>query len=156
MQVVGARNPRRKACFRSIEIPHLQRGDRGLQWDLSLGEWVRDLLLYVGIAVGLVAGILALAVYAPNVTHAQFVFVFMTLILETMLVRMYWPFRKSGKVWLVLGILLLIHIGAYVSVLRYIEDVPILSYFLTIPAEVMITAAITKIWLNVLPTKVKF
>jgi hypothetical protein len=116
---------------------------------------MRSLLLYVGIALGVVAGILVLAVYTPNVTHAQFGFVFMTLILETILVRAYWPFRKSGKVWLVLGILLLIHIGAYVAVLRHVEDIPILSYFLTIPAEVMITAAITKIWLNVLPTKVK-
>lgn len=116
---------------------------------------MRSLLLYVGIAVGLVAGILILAVYAPNVTHAQFVFVFMTLILETILVRMYWPFRKSGKVWLVLGILLLIHIGAYVVVLRRVADVPILSYFLTIPAEIMIANLITKTWFNVLPTKVK-
>jgi hypothetical protein len=116
---------------------------------------MRSLLLYVGIAVGVAAGILALAVYAPNVTHAQFVFVFMTLILGAILIRMYWPFRRSGKVWLPLLILYLIHIGLYVVVLRRVEDLPILSYFLTIPVEVMIANVITKLCLNVLPTKVK-
>jgi hypothetical protein len=113
------------------------------------------LLLYVAIALGVVAGALVLAVYDPNVTHAQVVFVFMTLVLETILVRMYWRFRKSGKVWLVLGILLLIHIGAYVVILRHVDDIPILSYFLTIPAEIMIANVITKVCFNVLPTKVK-
>ena len=71
---------------------------------------MRDALLYVGIAVGIVAGILILAVYAPHLTHAQFVFIFMTLFLETILVRMYWRFRRSGRVWLVLAALLVIHV----------------------------------------------
>ncbi len=79
----------------------------------------------------------------------------MTVLLETILIRMYWPFRKSGKVWLLLGILLLIHIGGYAAVLRRVEDVPLFSYFLTIPAEVMIANVITKAWARVLPTKVK-
>ncbi len=116
---------------------------------------MRSLLLYIAIAVGIVAAILGLAVYAPNITHGWFTFGFMTIFLGVILAKMYWPFRKSGKVWLALGTLLLVHIGAYVALLRHFEDLPILSYFVKRPVEVMLANVITKAWLNVLPTKVK-
>jgi hypothetical protein len=127
---------------------------------MPLRTETRDLVVSVLVVSGLVIGGILYAFlvperFWPHLTHGWFVFVCMTALLEFILIKMYWPFRRSGKVWLVLGILLLIHIGAYVEVLRHIEDVPVLSYFLTIPAEVMIAATITKIWLNVLPTKVK-
>jgi len=127
---------------------------------MSLKTETRDLIVSILVVSGLVIGGILYAFlvperFWPRLTHGWFVFIFMTIFLGAILAKMYWPFRKSGKVWLALGILLLVHIGAYVALLRHFEDLPILSYFVTIPVEVMLANVITKAWLNVLPTKVR-
>jgi hypothetical protein len=116
---------------------------------------LRDFVLYVTIAVGVVAAILILAVYDPNITHAWFSFFFMTFILAAVLAKMYWPVRRSAKVWLFLLFFLAIHCGAYAVLLLHVDELPSFWYVLTMPVEVMLVLVGTKICLNVLPPKTR-
>jgi len=116
---------------------------------------MRTFLLYVVIGIAVVAGILALAAYAPNITHAWFSFVGFTSVLAIVLARMYWSARKSAKVWLFLAVFMVIHSGGYVILLRQGADWSGLWYVLTMPIEVMIVIAAIKICLNVMPRKAR-
>ncbi len=120
---------------------------------------MRNLLLYVVIGIAFLAGILALAFFGQDVSFALlrtwYSFVCFSLLLAAVLVKMYWPVRKSAKVWPLLGILFLIHVGVYVVFLRHVQDWSTLWYLLTTPIEVMIIATIVKICLDVLPPRVK-
>lgn len=116
---------------------------------------MRTILLYIAIGVGFVAGIIALAAYAPHITHAWFLFVGSTVLLAIILAKMYWSVRKSIKVWLLLALFLAVHCTCYVMVLRRVSDIPTFSYIFSIPIEVTVFAALAWLWLKVNPAKVK-
>ena len=126
---------------------------------MSLMSRVGGTFLYVVIGIVLVAGIVALAALRPDISydrfHTWFSFAFFTAILGLVLAKMYWPVRKSAKVWLLLALFLAMHIVAYTFLLQRVRQWPSLLYLLTGPAEVMLFAAIAKILLDVLPPKVK-
>ncbi len=115
--------------------------------------------LYVVIGIVLVAGIVALAALRPDISYDQFhiwfSFALFTGILGLVLAKMYWPVRKSAKVWLLLAFFMVVRIVAYTFLLQRVRQWPSLLYLLTGPAEVMLFAAIAKILLDVLPPKVK-
>jgi len=116
---------------------------------------MRDLLLYVIIAVGAVAVIIGLAMYVPNISHVWFSFVGFTSLLAVVLAKLYWHVRKSAKVWLLLAFLLTVHCLCYVEILRHLSNWPAFWYVLTMPVEVIAVAAAMKICLNVLPRQVR-
>lgn len=114
---------------------------------------LRDFLLYVVIGVALVVGILFLALVSPNISHAWFSFFFFTTLLFVFLARMYWPVRRSVKVWLILALFMALHVGCYVVILHRVHDWPAFWYVLTAPIEVMLAAAIIYKCLKVRPPK---
>ena len=116
---------------------------------------MRNVLIYVVTGLGLLAVTLLLAAYAPNITHAWFSFGAFTILLVAVLARMYWPVRKSAKVWLLLAFFMVVHIVAYAFLLQRVPRWPSLLYVVTGPVEVMLFATIAKVWLDVLPPKVK-
>jgi uncharacterized transporter YbjL len=126
---------------------------------MSLMNRVGGTLRYVVIGIVLVAGIVALAALRPDISsdrfHTWFSFFFFTSILGLVLAKMYWPVRKSPKVWLLLAFFMLMHVVAYTFLLQSVRQWPSLLYLLTGPVEVMLFAAIAKILLDVLPPKVK-
>lgn len=72
------------------------------------------------------------------------------------LVKLYWPVRKkSWRAWLLLGLLFGMHLAAYILLLHHLQDVPILSYVLTIATEVIVFQAIIYKLVGVLPPKLK-
>jgi len=116
---------------------------------------MRNLLLYIAIALGILAILIVLAVYVPNVSHGWFIFGGTTTFLVAFLLKMYWPVRSKWKTWPLLGLLLLVHVGFYIVLLHYVQDVPILSYFLSIPIEVMLFQSVVYKAVGVLPPKLK-
>jgi uncharacterized transporter YbjL len=126
---------------------------------MSLMQRASQILLYGAVGVASVAGIVALAALRPDISYDQFhiwfSFAFFTGILGLVLAKMYWPVRKSAKVWLVLAFFMVVHTVAYTLVLQRVREWPNLLYLLTGPAEVMLFAAIAKFLLDVLPPKVK-
>jgi len=117
---------------------------------------LRDLLLYVLIGVGLVAIIFLLVVLVPGpgLTHAWFIFIFMTLFLGLVLVKTYWSERSQTKVWLVLALLMTVHIAAYVLALRRVGELSGAWYLLGMPVEFVAIVAIVQLCTKVLPRKV--
>jgi hypothetical protein len=116
---------------------------------------VRNFLLYTGVAILVAAGLVAtagLAQSSQKMGHSFYVGACMTALFVGILAKAYWSFRKSLKLWLFLGLVVLIHIGAYIALLHHVEDVPLLFYFLALPLELMATMLATKTFLNVLPT----
>jgi uncharacterized transporter YbjL len=115
-------------------------------------------LLYVLIGTVFVCGIVALAALRPDISsdqfHTWFSFVFFTSILGGVLGKMYWSVRKTAKVWLLLSSFMVVHIVAYTFLLQRVRQWPSPLYLLTGPAEVMLFAAIAKMLLDVVPTKV--
>lgn len=116
-------------------------------------------MLYGVVGVALTAGIVALAARRPDISYDQFhiwfSFSFFTGILALVLGKMYWPVRKSTRVWLLLAFFMMVHIVVYTFFLQRVREWPSFLYLLTGPAEVMLFAAIAKVLLNVLPPKVK-
>lgn len=86
-----------------------------------------------------------------HVTHAWFSFFLLTIILVAVLVKMYWPARKSLKLWILMLFLLGMHTVGYVVLLRHVPQWPTYLYLLTIPLEIMFVAATVKACLNILP-----
>ena len=119
-----------------------------------------ELLVYVGVGIGLVAGVLGLAVLRPNISGAQFhvwfLFIVMTAFLLYALVKMYWSARRVRNVWPLLGLFMAAHTVGYVILLRHVSDWPGLWYVFTIPIEIMLFATIARLWLKVNPPNVKF
>lgn len=113
-----------------------------------------EMVIYVVSAIALVTGLLLL-LSTPGVTHAWYSFICFTALLSAVLVKMYWPVRKSVKVWLLLAVFLSVHSLCYVVLLRNVSDWPGYSYLITCPIEVMLFAMIAKVALNVLPPNVK-
>jgi hypothetical protein len=116
---------------------------------------MRNLLLYIVIGVGIVGGIITLAIYAPKIGHAWFSFVGFTILLVGILVKLYWTARKDLRIWMLLLAFLAIHCGFYTVLLRHSSDWPAFWYVLTGPIEVMVFATIAKIGLNILPRRVR-
>lgn len=116
---------------------------------------MRGFLISVAIAIGLLAVIVALALWIPGVGltgfRAWFSFAFFTVLLAAVLVRAYWRARRRMKMWLLFTTFMTIHTGAYIVLLLRVTDWSALWYILTGPTEVMIFAAIAKLWLNVMP-----
>jgi hypothetical protein len=113
---------------------------------------VRELLLYIVAGIGVAAGLVAMAGIA---TYTWYSFSCFTILLAGVLAKMYWPARKSAKVWLLLALFMAVHIIAYTFLLQRVREWPSLLYLLTGPGEVMLFAVIAKILLDVLPPKVK-
>jgi len=118
-----------------------------------------ELFIYVRVGIGLVAGVLGLAVLRPNISDAQFhiwfSFIFMTALLLYILVKMYWSVRRVRKVWLLLGLFMTAHTTGYVMLLRHVSNWPGLWYVFTVPIEIMLFATIAWLWLKVNPPNVK-
>ncbi len=89
------------------------------------------------------------------ISHTWFSFVFFTVLLAIVLIKLYWSARKSAKLWLLLAFAFLVHIVAYAAFLSHVQEWPALWYLLTMPVEVMVFAAIIYKCLKVLPAKVK-
>jgi len=116
---------------------------------------VRNFLLYTSVAILVAAGLVAIAGLAQSsqkMGHSFYVAGCMTALFGGILAKVYWRFRRSLKLVLVLCLVVLIHIGACITLLHHVEDVPLLLYFLALPIEVMGTMLATKVICNVLPT----
>jgi hypothetical protein len=61
----------------------------------------------------------------------------------------------EGKFLKFADCLLGVHIAGYIVLLNHVREWPAFSYLLTMPIEIMLIAAIVKVFLNVLPPKVK-
>jgi hypothetical protein len=68
---------------------------------------------------------------------------------------MYWQQRKSGKLWILLVSLLIAHLAFHTIIFEHFPQIPTLLFLFTVPAEIMLVAAIVKLCLNVMPGKVK-
>jgi len=81
-----------------------------------------DLFLYTVIGIALITTVLLLAVFAPNISHTWFIFVWATVFLCLFVSKIYWHQRKSGKLWILLGVLLAAHITLYAIVFGHFPD----------------------------------
>jgi hypothetical protein len=120
----------------------------------------RDLVLYVVVGVSLAAAAILWPFILPerlwpHLTRAWFFFIFFTLVLAIVLAKMYWPWRNSVKVWLLLALLMALHIIGYSILLHFAPQLPAISYVFTMPLEVMAINLVTKGSLNVLPRNLK-
>ena len=118
----------------------------------------RDLILYVVIGTLLAAAVMLWPFVIPkrlwpHLTHAWFSLIFFTVLLGVVLARLYWQERRSAKLWFLLALLLVFHAMGYGFLLVRVGPWPALWYPLTMPIEVVVFAAIAKMWLNVLPRK---
>jgi hypothetical protein len=121
---------------------------------------LRDLVLYLGIALALViGGTLYIFLVPPqrwiHLSYSWSVFVFFTVLLGAALAKMYWGERRRTKIWILLVSFLAAHIAVYVVLLQNVQDWSAFWYVLTGPAEVMAFVAIAKAWLDVMPTTTK-
>ena len=116
---------------------------------------IRNLLLYIVIGIGLVTAVLFLAFFLPNISHAWFIFVWATAFLCLFVSRMYWHQRKSGKLWALLVLLLIVHIALHAITFEHLPQFPTILFLFTVPAEIMLVATIVKVCLNVMPGMVK-
>lgn len=112
---------------------------------------MRDLLISIVVGIGLVIVIIALAVYAPNLSHAWFSFGFFTILLAAVLAKMYWSVRRIRKVWLLLTLFMAGHITAFIIFLEHHPDWPTFWYIPVCSIEVMLFAAIAWRWLKLNP-----
>ncbi len=118
---------------------------------------LRDLVLYVGIALALVVGGTLYIFLVPpqqwiHLSYSWYAFIFFTLLLAVSLAKMYWGVRKTPKIRMLLSLFLAGHIAAYVALLQNVQNWSAFWYILTGPAEVMVFVAIAKAWLDVMPT----
>jgi hypothetical protein len=110
------------------------------------------MLWYVAIAPLVLLAIAAWVVYGPEhewITRRWAWFLYFTVALFGLLVKMYWRMRKVGKFWALLFSLFVIHFLGYAAVLNYISRAFV--YLIIMPVEVMLIATIIKIVLNVMP-----
>jgi hypothetical protein len=126
---------------------------------MPLKQGTRDFILYIVIGVGLVTiGTLWMFVvperYWLHLNHTWFSFIFFTGLLLIVLAKMYWPVRQNLKIWFLLIVFLAAHFACYVLFLEYVREWPAFWYLLTMPIEVMIFAAITHKFADVLPKKI--
>jgi len=118
---------------------------------MPLRQGVRDLFLYIVIGIALITTVLLLAVFVPNISHTWFIFVWATVFLCLFISKMYWHQRQSGKLWILLGVLLATHITLYAIAFGHFPDFSTSLFLLTVPIEIMLIAAIVKLCLNVMP-----
>ncbi|MGB2668145.1 MAG: hypothetical protein WAK48_29405 [Candidatus Acidiferrum sp.] len=116
---------------------------------------IRNFLFYIVIGIGLVTVVLLLALFLPNVSHAWFIFIWATAFLFLFVSKMYWHQRRSGKLWTLLALLLIAHIALHTITFEHWPQFPTILFLFTVPAEIMLVAAIVKLCLNVMPGKVK-
>ena len=119
---------------------------------------VRDLLLYAVTGVGIVGGAVLFGVSIPErffPSRAWFVFICATAFLCLFVLKMYWQYRRSAKLWALLVLLLIVHIALYTIIFEHLPQFPTILFLFTVPVEIMLVAAIVKLCLNVMPGKVK-
>jgi hypothetical protein len=114
-----------------------------------------DLILYVVIGIGFVGIVLALAFYLPGISHTWFMFIWATAFLGVFISRMYWPHRKSGKLWALLALLLIGHIVSYAAIFDLFPRFPAMLLLITVPLEIMVVATIVKVCLSLMPARLK-
>jgi hypothetical protein len=122
---------------------------------MPLKRAIKDLVLYVAIGIGFVGVVLALAFYLPSISHTWFMFIWATAFLSVFISKMYWPHRKSGKLWALLALLLIAHIGSYAAIFDLFPRFPAILLLITVPLEIMVVATIVKVFLNLMPASLK-
>jgi hypothetical protein len=121
---------------------------------VPLKRKLSDLFLYSLIGMACVGVTIAWGIGGPEVSYSWYSFSFFTVILAAVLLKMYWPVRKSTKVWVLLALLFAGHVGLYVLILHRVQQLSAFWYFLTMPFEVMLIAAVIYKCIHVLPPKV--
>ena len=114
----------------------------------------RDIALYVAIAIGLVGAAVLWPIVVPEryaISRTWYMFMIATGFLCLFVMKMYWPYRKLPKVWLLLASLLVAHVGGYSLFLSRLQQFPLVLFLLIVPLEIIATAAIVKLCLNLLP-----
>jgi hypothetical protein len=107
---------------------------------------------YVVISLMVLLGIAAWVVYGPEhewITKQWAWFLYFTIALFVLLVKMYWKVRKPRKFWALLLLLFVLHVLAYAPFLKYIPRG--FLYLLIIPLEAMLIFLIIKLVLNIMP-----
>lgn len=126
---------------------------------LPLSHTFRDFALYVGIAVSIVGAVVLWPIVLPerfSSSPTWFMFIVATAFLCVFMITMYWHQRRSGRVWMLLALLLVIHVVGYSILLSYVPRFASAWFLLAVPAEIIASASIVKICLNVLPKRVTF
>jgi len=119
---------------------------------MSLKPHFSDMFWYVVIGLLVLLGIAAWVVYGPEhewISKQWTWFLYFTVALFGLLVKMYWKVRKLGKFWAVLLLLLVVQVLGYALLLKYIPRA--FLYLLFMPIEAMLIALIIKLVLNVMP-----
>ena len=119
----------------------------------------RDVALYVVIAVCIVGVVVLWPLVLPERFSSNptwFMFIVATAFLCVFVIKMYWHQRKSGRVWMLLALLLVMHVVGYSILLSYVPHFASAWFLVTVPAEVIASASIVKFCLNVLPKHVDF
>ena len=114
-----------------------------------------NLIIYLGIGIGLAAGALFLAFFLPSISRAWFTFFGATVFLCWFVSSMYWQRRRSPKLWALLALLLVAHIVVHALVLGRFPQFPTILFLLIVPVEVMLAAGIVRMCLGVMPNQVK-
>ena len=122
---------------------------------MSLKRGIREFFLYTAIGIGLVATVLLLAFFLPNISHTWFIFFWATAFLCLFVSRMYWHEKKSGKLRILLAFLLIGHIGIHTILFEHFPKLPTILFLFTVPLEIMLVAATVKLCLNVMPGRFK-
>jgi hypothetical protein len=109
---------------------------------------LRELGLYIIVAIGVIAGGLALAAFT---SYEWYSFILFSALLAVVLAKMYWQARRVWRLWLLLALFMIAHTGVYVAVLQRVPNWPTISYVITGPLEIMLFATIAWFWLKVNP-----
>ena len=118
---------------------------------------VPNIVLYVGIAVCIVGAAVAAPLLVPERfldNRIWFTFIGATGFLWFFVAKMYWHKRKSLRLWELLAVLCIVHIVGFSVLLRHVQQFPDAWFLLIVPVEIIATAAIVKVCLNVLPQRV--
>lgn len=82
-------------------------------------------------------------------------FIVETAFLCLFVAKMYWHQRRSMKLWALLALLLITHVGGYVALLIHVPNFPSALFLLAVPFEIALVATVVKICLNIMPRKAK-
>jgi cell division protein FtsW (lipid II flippase) len=122
---------------------------------VPLKQKFSELFLYVVIAIAIVAMTILWALKGPETSHTWYSFISFTGIFAIVLVKMFWPVRRSWKVWVLLALFLVVHVVFYTLFLQYAQQWPGFWFLLTMPIEVMFVTVLVYKCIRVLPPKVK-
>ncbi|MGH9734143.1 MAG: hypothetical protein ACRD8A_06095 [Candidatus Acidiferrales bacterium] len=122
---------------------------------MSLKKKLRDLALYVLIAACVFTPLVLLAILHVALNRTWFILAVATVFLCVFVPKMYWNHRKSAKLWILLGALLIAHIVGFSILLERLPQFPDVLLLAAVPLEAMLVAAVVKISLDIMPQRVK-